>query len=552
MRDLHQFHAKAIKTGLIRDPLVAAEVLRYAALSDDRDLRYARLVFDEMREPNLFSWNTLIRAFSESEFEPLQAVSMFLQMLNDAAVHPNRYTFPSLLKACAQSSSVSSEAEVGVVLQNVLIEGYFGLGMVAHARQVFDEMSTRSVISWNAVISRYAQIGLFQESMDVFRQMLVVGMLPNYVTLVSVLPAIARLGALDLGEWVHLYVEKNKIVVDDVLGSALVDMYSKCGNIDKALELFEGLPKNNPITWSSLIGGLAMHGRAKETIDYFSMMEQTGLTPTAVVFIAVLDSCGHLGLVDHGRAYFARMTKFYGLNPGSEHYACMVDMLGRAGLLDEAEEIVMSLPMKPNDAILKALLAACKIHGDVEMGIRAAKSLIKLAPCDEASYLLISNMFASLGDSELVAEIRLLVKELDIQKDLGCSWMTVDGAIHEFVTEDDQHPRASEIYAMLEEITTKLQAAGYEPNSSQVLLNIDKEEKDNFLNYHSEKKAVAFGLISTRPGTILRIMKNLRVCPDCHSSLKFISKIYCRSIVVRDMKRFHHFENGVCSCNDYW
>ncbi|KAJ0960549.1 hypothetical protein J5N97_001588 [Dioscorea zingiberensis] len=223
MRDMHQFQAKSNKTGLIRDHIEAAEVLRYAPLSDDRDLRYARLVFDEMREPNLFSWNTLIRAFSESEFEPLQAVSMFLQMLNDAAVHPNRYTFPSLLKACARSGSLEEGKQMhGFVAKIGLVSDGFVLSNL-----VFDEMSTRSVISWNAVISRYAQIGLFQESMDVFRQMLVVGMLPNYVTLVSVLPAIARLGALDLGEWVHLYVEKNKIVVDDVLGSALVDMEEK-------------------------------------------------------------------------------------------------------------------------------------------------------------------------------------------------------------------------------------------------------------------------------------------------------------------------------------
>ncbi|KAM0933497.1 putative tetratricopeptide-like helical domain superfamily, DYW domain-containing protein [Dioscorea sansibarensis] len=600
MKDLQQFHAKSVKTGLIRDTLVAAEILRFAALSHDRDLLYARLVFDEMREPNVFSWNTLIRAFSESEFEPLQALSLFVQMLDDESVQPNRYTFPSVLKSCARSggleegkqihglvakigleiddfvlsnlvrmyamcggmedacflvksSSASSEAVAGVVLQNVLIEGFFRLGMAAHARQIFDEMSRRSVISWNTMISKYAQIGLFQESVDVFQKMLVEGVMPNYVTLVSVLPAIARLGALDLGEWVHMYAEENEMPINDVLGSALVDMYSKCGNIDKAVEIFKGLPKTNPITWSALIGGLALHGRAKEAIDYFTMMEHAGLIPSSLVFIALLSACCVAGMVDLGWAYFDSMTTVYGLNPDIEHYTCMVDMLGRAGLLEEAKEIVMSLPMKPDDTIFKALLAACQTHGDVEMGMRVAKSLIKLAPCDRASYMLLSNMYASLGDSEAVAQVRQSMKELDIPSDPGCSWITVDGAIHEFLNfEDDQHPRTSEINAMLEEITAKLHAAGYNPDSSLVLLDIDEEEKESFLRYHSEKKAIALGLISTSPGTTLHVMKSLRVCSDCHSSVKLISKIYHRRIVVRDKKRFHHFENGICSCNDRW
>ncbi|KAH7657441.1 TPR-like protein [Dioscorea alata] len=600
MKDLQQFHAKSIKTGLIGDTLIAAEILRFAALSHDRDLRYARLVFDEMPEPNVFSWNTLIRAFSESEFEPLQALSLFLQMLNDESVQPNRYTLPSVLKSCARSgaleegkqihgfvakiglqtddfvlsnlvrmyamcgcmedacflvksSSASSEAVANVVLHNVLIEGFFGVGMAAHARRIFDEMPQRSVISWNAMISKYAQIGLFQESVDVFQKMLVEGVMPNYVTLISILPAIARLGALDFGEWVHLYAEENEILVDDVLGSALVDMYSKCGNVDKALELFKGLPKSNPITWSALIGGLALHGRGKEAIDYFSMMEHAGLTPSSLVFIALLNACCVAGMVDLGWAYFECMTTVYGLNPDIEHYTCMVDMLGRAGLLEQAEKIVMSLPMKPDDTIFKALLAACQSHGDVEMGIRVAKSLIKIAPCDGASYMLLSNMYASLGDSEAVAQVRQLMKELDIPNDPGCSWVTVDGAIHEFLNfEDDQHPRTSEINAMLEEITAKLHAAGYDPDSSQVLLDIDEEEKESFLRYHSEKKAISLGLISTSPGTTLHVMKSLRVCSDCHSSIKLISNIYSRRIVVRDKKRFHYFENGTCSCNDYW
>ncbi|CAL9111002.1 unnamed protein product [Musa textilis] len=600
VRDLHQLHALAIKTGLFRDPLVAAEVLRFSVLSEHRDLRYGRRVFDQMPEPNCFSWNTLIRAYSESDGgHPSESLLLFSRMLLCETAPPNRYTFPSVLKACARAeaiqegkqvhgqviklgwdddafvltnsvrmyaccgfmedarrlvekSSLSPESEASVVLRNIVIDGYFRLGMVEEARQVFDRMANKSVISWNGMISKFAQTGHFKEAICVFRKMQLEGVKHNYVTLVSVLPAISRLGALELGEWVHAYAEKNVIEVDDVLGSALVDMYSKCGNINKAVQVFEGLPKRNPITWSAMIGGLALHGWASEALDYFQRMEKAGVVPSDVVFIGVLNACSHAGLVDEGRSYFDRMVNVYRLSPRIEHYGCMVDMLGRAGLLEEAEELVVNMPVKPDDVIYKAFLAACKKHGDVKIGMRAAKRLMELVSDDGDSYVLLSNLFASLGEWDTVAKLRLMMKELEVRKDPGCSWITIDGMIHEFVVEDCTHPRTKEIYLMLEEMAVKLQEAGYVPDTTHVLLNIEEEKKESTLFYHSEKIAIAFGLISTSSGTTLHIVKNLRICGDCHSSIKLISKVYGRRIIVRDRSRFHHFEDGVCSCNDYW
>ncbi|WOL19824.1 hypothetical protein Cni_G28626 [Canna indica] len=598
-RDLRQLHALAIKTGLFRDPLIAAEVLRSSVLFKHRDLRYGRSVFDQMPEPNCFSWNTLIRAYAESDDSPFEALVLFSRMLLCENTQPNQFTFPSALKACAlveaieagkqihghviklgwggdafvltnlvrmyafcgfmedaqklvEKSSLFPDNEASIVLHNILIDGYFRLGMVEHARKVFDRMENKSVVSWNGMISKYAQIGYLKEAISVFRQMQLEGVKHNYVTLVSVLPAIARLGALELGEWVHAYAEKNNIEVDDVLGSALVDMYSKCGNIDKAVQVFEKLPKHNPITWSSVIGGLAMHGRANEAIDYFRRMEKDGVTPTDVVFIGVLNACSHAGLVAEGRSYLDRMVKLYGLSPRIEHYGCLVDMLGRAGLLEEAEELLLNMPVKPDHVIYKALLASCKRHGNAKIGMHIANRLMEQVSDDGDSYVLLSNLFASLGDWGNVAKVRLLMKKLDVRKDPGCSWITVNGKIHEFVVEDYSHPQSKEIYLMLEEMTDKLQEAGYVPDTTQVLLNIDEEKKEMALFYHSEKIAIAFGLISTSPGTTLHVVKNLRICGDCHSSTKLISKIYGRKIIVRDRSRFHHFDNGVCSCNEYW
>ncbi|ONK61134.1 uncharacterized protein A4U43_C08F26590 [Asparagus officinalis] len=599
LKDLRQLHSLAIKTGQIHNPLTAAEALRISALSNPPDLQYARKLFDQMPEPNLFSYNTLIRAFSESDDNPLEALQIFLQLLHYEPLQPNRYTFPSILKACARikgyehgrqihclivklgiahdgfvftnlvrmysvcglmddaqslvrKSSFLSGNEAGIVLNNILIDGYFRLRMIREAREVFETMSNRTVVSWNGMISNLVEIGLFKEAIDIFHRMQVEGMKPNYVTLVSVLPAISRIGALELGKWVHLYAERSGIVVDDILGSALVDMYSKCGNIEKAIQVFEGLPKGSPITWNALISGLAMHGQARQALKYFKAMEQASVSPSDVTFIGILNACSHAGFVCEGRNYFDIMVKGYGLRPRLEHYGCLVDMLGRAGRIEEAVEIVKKMPVKPDDVIYKALLSACMLHENSELGAWAANKLVELAPYDSGCYVLLSNLYASMGDWEAVANVRLKMKELDIRKDPGCSWITVDGIVHEFVVEDDTHPRATEIKSMLEEMADKLRSEGYVPDTRGVLVNIDEEEKESAVLHHSEKIALSFGLISTNPGVSLQIVKNLRICADCHESIKLASKIYGRRIIVRDRIRFHHFEDGFCSCNNYW
>jgi pentatricopeptide repeat protein len=226
-------------------------------------------------------------------------------------------------------------------------------------------MPQRSVVSWNAMISAYAQNGFFREAVEMFRAMQIGDVCPNYVTLVSVLPAISRLGALEMGKWVHLYAGKYKIGIDDVLGSALVDMYSKCGSIEKALVVFEQLPKKNVITWNAIICALAMHGRAEEALDYFSKMERAGVVPSDVTFIGLLSACSHGGMVEQGRSFFNHMVNVVGLEPRVEHYRCMVDLLDCAGLLEEAEELILNIPIQPDDVTWKIgrhclVLSSCK------------------------------------------------------------------------------------------------------------------------------------------------------------------------------------------------
>ena len=599
VKELKQLHAAVIKSGRINDPLVAAEILRAASLSEDRDLKYAEVVFSQMEAPNIFSWNTRIRALSESDDVSKEGIITYCEMLL-RGVDPNKYTFPSVLKACAAAAAGEEARQIHgqvikkamqedgfvasnllrayaiggesmdearrlfnrsrshvldesfVVLCNVMIDGYMRRRMTDSARKLFDEMPQRSVVSWNALIGGYAQNGLVEEALQVLRKMEEEGVAVNQVTLISILPHISQLGALDLGKWVHALADRNHIRLDDVLGSALIDMYAKCGSINSARRVFDEIPKRNPVAWSAMISGLALHGFATEAVDLFYKMEQEGIVPTDVAFVGLLKACSHGGLIQEGRFFLSRMVNVYRLEPRVEHFGCMVDMLGRAGLLQEAEELLLSMPIPPDDVILKALLSACKLHGDIELGSRLANRLMELAPDDGGSFVLLSNLYASLGNWEAVAKVRVMMKDLGIRKDPGRSWITIDGVVHGFVVEDDSHERKEEIRSMLDEISENLKAAGYTPDTRSVLLNVDDEEKESFLRYHSEKIAVALGLISTEPGAELRVVKNLRVCGDCHESLKLISKIYGRRIVVRDRSRFHHFESGICSCNDYW
>jgi len=329
-------------------------------------------------------------------------------------------------------------------------------------------------------------------------------------------------------------------------------MYSKCGSVDEALQVFERLPKKNTVTWNAIINGLAILGRADEAIHYFSKMQGRGIKPSDVTYIGVLTACSHGGKVNECRMLFDHMVRVADFRPRLEHYGCMVDLLGRNGLLCDAEKFILEMPIKADDVIWKALLGACKMHGNIEMGRRVPEHLMEMAPSDGGSYVALSNLYASLEDWDGVAQVRLLMKDRGIRKDPGCSWIELYGVIHKFLVEDDAHPRVKEIHLMLKEISERFFSIGYQPNTTQVLLNTDEEEKQGALAHHSEKIAVAFGLISTGPHTPLRVVKNLRICEDCHSSMKLISKLYKRKIIVRDRKRFHHFNDGSCSCKDRW
>ncbi|KAK1270949.1 Pentatricopeptide repeat-containing protein [Acorus gramineus] len=339
-------------------------------------------------------------------------------------------------------------------------------------------------------------------------------------------------------------------------------MYAKCGSVEDAVRVFEGMgQRRNVISWTSVITGLAMHGEGARALGMFDRMVTEGVTPNEVTFVGVLYACGHAGMVEEGRRVFKSMVEEHGIEPRQEHYGCVVDLLGRAKRLDEAHCLVESMPFRPSVVVWGSLLAACRVHGDVELGELAATRLLELDPDHDGAHVLLSNIYAKRRRWEDVKRIREAMKRRRISKERGRSWVELGGEVHEFGAGDESHPRSGEIRAKLGEIVGELRRVGYEPDAKSALIDLEEEEeRREAVLGHGEKLAVALGLIEVGRrrsgggggGRCVRIVKNLRVCEDCHVFMKLVSGVYGVEVVLRDRSRFHHFRDGVCSCNDFW
>lgn len=439
-----------------------------------------------------------------------------------------------------------------VISWTAIVAGFASAGEVDLARKYFDQMTERDNVSWTAMIDGYLRMNRFKEALALFRVMQSSDIKPDEFTMVSILTACAHLGALELGEWIKTYIEKNQIKNDVHVGNALIDMYFKCGNVENAQRIFNEMPQVDKFTWTTMIGGLAINGHGEEALDMFSKMLESSIVPDEITYIGVLCACTHTGMVDVGKRFFASITTQHGIEPNVAHYGCMVDLLGRAGHLKEAHEVINNMPMKPNSVVWGALLGACRVHKDAEMAEMAAKQILELEPENGAVYVMLCNIYAACNRWENLREVRQLMMDRGIKKTPGCSLIDLNGIVHEFVAGDQSHPRSKEIYSQLEEMTRDLKFAGYSPDTSEISLDVGEEDKESALYRHSEKLAIAFGLISSEPGFTIRIVKNLRMCVDCHHVAKLASKVYNREVIVRDKTRFHHFRHGSCSCKDYW
>eukprot|EP01018_Ginkgo_biloba_P030281 Gb_21430 [translate_table: standard] len=554
-----QIHGYAIKSGFELDVFVRGTLIdTYARCGS---IETARELFDTMSERNVVCWTGMIAGYVQNGCAN-EALKLFSQMKN-AGVKPNTVTIATVLPSCAHLAALQQGEEIhsyiiksgfdsDVFVGSALIDMYAKCKCIESARHVFDKLSLRNVVSWNAMISGYAQNEHSSEAMNLFRQMHLVSVKPTVVTIATILPACAHLATLKQGKEIHDCIIRNGFESVVFVCNALIDMYAKCGSIELARQLFNKMSQRNKVSWTTMIAGYGMHGHGKDALTLFNQMREAGLKPDHITFVAVLSACSHAGLVDEGWQYFDIMRRDYCITPRVENYACMVDLLGRAGRLDEAQEFINSMPLKPSAGVWGALLGACRIHCNIELGQRVAECLFELEPENAGFYVLLSNIYAKAGRWNDVAKVRALMKDRNLTKRPGCTWIEVRNRVHTFLVGDRSHPQSEKIYAMLESLAEKMEDAGYAPDTGFVLHDLEEEDKEFLLCGHSERLAIAFGLISTCPGTPLRITKNLRVCGDCHRATKYITKIVGREIIVRDSYRFHHFKDGCCSCGDYW
>ncbi|XP_058106965.1 pentatricopeptide repeat-containing protein At2g29760, chloroplastic-like [Magnolia sinica] len=513
--DARQIHARLIKTKNAHNNFYLSKLL--SRFIQSNHIHEARLLFDHAKRPNTLVWNTLLKGYVDSGLF-LEALLLFKKMRREG-ISPDSYTLPFVLKACGGSGTDVSSIGVGtsvhsvavksglddnLFVQNSAIDMYCRCLMIESARKLFDEMSERDLVSWTSMISGYAGCGdmeiaklLFgsmgekdivswgamisgfvrngcpDEALFFFREMQLCGVQPGEVAIVSALSACASLGLRSMGLWLHGFVVRRGLELTAFMGTSLIDMYGKCGDVDNARQVFESMPETTLASWNSMIGGLAMNGRTEEALSTFSDMEKAGIKPNSITLSSVLCACRHGGLVEVGHYYFEHISKEYNISTNLDHYGCMVDLLGRAGYVNEAYELIKTMPFEPNEVIWGALLGACKIHGNLKLGEHAIEWLVELDPHNSGNYVLLSNMYATLGRSEDVERVRAEMREMGVEKPRGCSSIEVNSIVHEFYAGDHSHTDVNEVYEKLTELYCKMEELGYQPSVDLQMYSVE-------------------------------------------------------------------------------
>ncbi|XP_076898246.1 pentatricopeptide repeat-containing protein At3g13880-like [Bidens hawaiensis] len=547
-------HACSVKVGWDVDVIVGTALLDMYAKTGD--LNDAVLVFNILRDKNVVMYNAMIAGLLRGEDVNDELVKKSLNLFINMQRHglrPSEFTFSTMVKACIafQDLEFGKQIHVHVIKNNLQCDEYIGSVLVEFyslwkltndALICFDSTNKRDIVIWTSMIVGYAQNGEYERALGLFGELLSFGLKPDEFTVSTVLSACANLGGVRFGEQVQSYAVKTGIVKSSVVVNSLVYMYAKSGDIDSANRMFEVADKFDVVSWSVMICSAAYHGCAKEALTIFDVMISSGVAPNDVAFLGVLTACSHGGLVEEGFRHYETMKRDYGITPTEKHCACIVDLFGRAGRLSEAESFIIDSGFSHAPVMWRALLSSCGIHKNTEIGKRVAERLIKLDPQASSSYVLLYNIYNDAGMETHATKVRDLMSNRRIKKEPGLSWIEVGNRVHSFLVGDKFHPQSEKIYEKLDGVLEKIKKIGYDGGKNDGLM----------VNHHSEKLAVVLGLISLPLSAPVRVMKNLRVCQDCHTVMKLISKVENREIVLRDPIRFHRFRDGSCSCGDYW
>ncbi|XWS58651.1 hypothetical protein CRYUN_Cryun08bG0052800 [Craigia yunnanensis] len=524
------------------------------------DLLASRDVFDRMMCRDSVSWNSMINGYYQhGNYD--EALKLFKIMKIDLKF--DSITCVMLLSISSQLADKDLGKEIhcdviklgfdsDLVVNNAMVDMYAKYGQINDSLKIFDNMKTHDRVTWNTIITACVQSGDFTLGLRMTNQMRTEGVMPDMATVLGILPMCSFLAAKWQGKEIHGCIFRFGFETDVPTGNALIEMYSKCGSLKNSLQVFDHMKVRDVVTWTAMISAYGMYGEGKKAFQAFEDMKATGVIPDHVAFVAIIYACSHSGLVEEGLACFDQMKKDYNLEPRIEHYACVVDLLSRSGLISKAEKFICSMPLKPDASIWGCLLSACRSSGNIEIAQRVSERILELKSNDTGYFVLVSNVYAILGKWDQVRTIRKFIKARGLKKDPACSWIEIERRLYTFGTGDKFFEQFEEVNKLLGIISGLMAKEGYVADLRYVLHDVEEDEKRDMLCGHSERLAIAFGLLNTKPGTPLQIMKNLRVCGDCHTVTKYISMIMQREILVRDANRFHIFKDGTCSCGDHW
>lgn len=559
-------HALALKFSLDAHVYVANALINMYSKSCADE---AWKVFENMEFRNVISWNSMIAAFRACKLEA-QAIELFAKM-NTEGVGFDRATLLSVLTSLSGSReldvdlglrfclqlhclSVKTGFISGIKVISALVKAYSDLGGdIDDCYKLFLETgNSRDVVLWTGMITAFAECEP-EEALFLFRQLQREGMAPDWCTFSIVLKACAGLVTERHASAVHSLVAKYGFEDDTVIANALIHAYARCGSISLSKQVFDKMTYHDLVSWNSILKAYALHGQSKEALQLFSNMN---VQPDSATFVSLLSACSHAGLVQEGNKIFHSMLENHGVVPQLDHYACMVDLLGRVGRILEAEKLIHEMPMEPDSVIWSALLGSCRKHGETRLAELAATKLKQLEPGDSLGFVQMSNIYCLSGSFNKARLIRKEMKGSRVRKEPGLSWIEIENQVHEFASGGKRHPQREAIFKKLEELIGQLKGMGYVPETSLALHDIEEEHKEEQLYHHSEKLALVFAIMNQgslcRERSVIRIMKNIRICVDCHNFMKLASDLLGKEIVVRDSNRFHHFKDRRCSCNDYW
>uniref|UniRef100_A0ACD5TD65 Uncharacterized protein n=1 Tax=Avena sativa TaxID=4498 RepID=A0ACD5TD65_AVESA len=491
----------------------------------------AQKMFDGLEHRNLATWNSLVAGYANAgEFD---TALQLVETMKRNRLDPNVTTW------------------------NGLITGYAMNGLSSQAmlllRQIKAAGLTPNAVSWTSLLSGSCHNGEYEDAFTLFAEMQSDDVQPSLVTTLVLLRACAGLALLKKGKELHCFALRRSYAGETVVGTALVDMYAKAGSLTSAKRVFGRIESKNLVCCNAMLTGLAVHGQAHEAISLFHDLWRSGLKPDSITFTALLTACRSMGLIAEAWEYFDGMESKYGVTPTAENYACMVDLLARTGYLDEAMAFISRSPVDLGASSWGAILTGCSIHGNLELAEEAARNLFRLEPYNSANYLMMMSLYEHAQMYDEAESLKYAMKARGVNTRPGWSWTQVDQSIHVFEVDGSPHPETAEIYEEMSRLVSRIRAAGYVPDTGCVAYDVPEEEKEKLLLCHTEKLAVTYGLIrSGATRTPVRVIKNTRMCSDCHEVAKHVSAVCERQIILRDAARFHHFVDGKCSCNDYW